>query len=28
MVQYKVRMTVPTWPNGTEPGMSLTVVFP
>ena len=27
-VEYEVRLTVPTWPNGTEPGMSLSVVFP
>jgi multidrug resistance efflux pump len=26
-VEYKVRMTVAAWPNGTQPGMSLSVVF-
>lgn len=27
-VEYAVRMTVPHWPDGTTPGMSLSVVFP
>ena len=27
-VEYEVRLTVPAWPTGTEPGMSLSVVFP
>lgn len=27
-VQYEVRLAVSTWPSGTEPGMSLSVVFP